>query len=161
MKRWSWALAPAIVITLAAMPAHAAKKPVPAPTSSRIWIASIDGAKLAAATSSPTPALGDTLTFGTTLADQLAGWETPMVVTSCYQDVNGDGTIDTDLLGPDIVYSWVDKPSASFLLGAAASIWTHRGGGPALCRADLDAYGWKANQQSVRVLASYDFSATG
>ena len=26
-----------------------------------------------------------------------------MIDLSCYQDVNGDGTIDTSLLGPDIV----------------------------------------------------------
>ena len=77
-----------------------------------------------------------------------------MVVVSCYQDVNGDGTVDTNMLGPDIVYSWVDKPSATFLLGAYASIWTQRGGGPATCRAELDAYGWKGGKESTRILAS-------
>jgi hypothetical protein len=76
-----------------------------------------------------------------------------MVVVSCYQDVNGDGTIDTNLLGPDIVYSWVDHPDATFLLGAASSIWTDRGGGPAICRAELDAYGWKQGKETVRFLA--------
>jgi len=158
MKKWSWLIAPAVVIALAAMPAHAAKPNSGAtPT---IAIASINGAKMAAGTTSPTPALGDTLTFATTVGS-LAGWESPMVVTSCYQDVNGDGTIDTNLLGPDIVYSWIDRPDAQFLLGAASSIWTQRGGGPAKCRAELDAYGWKANHESVRFLASYPFDATG
>jgi hypothetical protein len=106
-----------------------------------------------AASAKPTPKLGDTLTFATT-AGSLAGWEYPMVVTSCYQDVNGDGVVDTNMLGPDIVYSWVDKPSATFLLGAYSSIWTLRGGGDATCRAELDAYGWKGGKESTRVLAT-------
>ena len=29
-----------------------------------------------------------------------------MVAVTCYQDVNEDGTIDTRILGPDIVLSW-------------------------------------------------------
>jgi hypothetical protein len=84
-----------------------------------------------------------------------------MVAVSCYQDVTGTGTIDTNLLGPDLVYTGLDKPTAQFLLGAYSSIWTTRGGGPATCRADLDAYGWKGGQESIRVLASYTFNANG
>jgi hypothetical protein len=158
MKKWSWLLAPTVVIALSAIPAHAAKRS--GGTSPSIAIASIDGAKMASSTTSPTPSLGDTLTFATTVGS-LAGWEYPMVVTSCYQDVNGDGSVDTNLLGPDIVYSWVDKPDTQFLLGAYSSIWTLRGGGPAECRAELDAYGWKSNKESVRVLASTTFHANG
>jgi hypothetical protein len=59
-----------------------------------------------------------------------------MVALSCYQDVNGDGTVDTALLGPEIVFSQLDKPSATFTLGGYSSIWTQRGGGNAICRAD-------------------------
>jgi len=106
------------------------------------------------------PSLGNTVSF-TTHAAGVAGWEYPMVATSCYQDVNGDGTVDTNLLGPDVVYTWLDQPDADFLLGAYSSIWTLRGGGPAECRADLDAYGWKGGKQSTRVLASVSFHAEG
>src|SRR5262249_4058485 len=107
-----------------------------------------------------TPALGDTLTYATTVGS-IAGWEYPMIVTSCYQDVNGDGTVDTDLLGPDIVYSWVDHPDAQFKLGAYSSIWTLRGGGPATCRGEVDACGWKGGKESVRFLAAVPFDVTG
>jgi len=120
---------------------------------SSIAIASVDGTTMNAATTSPTTKLGDTLTFATTVGS-LAGWEYPMVALSCYQDVNGDGKIDTSILGPDIVFSQLDKPSATFLLGGYSSIWTLRGGGDAVCRAELDAYGWKAGQESIRLLAS-------
>jgi outer membrane receptor protein involved in Fe transport len=88
--------------------------------------------------------------------------DTALARTSCgcaagsirVQDVNGDGTVDTNLLGPDIVFSWLDKPDATFTLGGYSSIWTLRGGGDAVCRADLDAYGWKGGKESTRVLAS-------
>jgi hypothetical protein len=85
-----------------------------------------------------------------------------MVVVSCYQDVNGDGTADTNLLGPDIVYSWVDHPDATFLLGGSWSIWKQRGSGPATCRAELDAYGWKRGNETIRFLAgTKDWTAQG
>jgi hypothetical protein len=122
---------------------------IPAPPT--IAIATINGTS-AASTQDPAPKLGDNVTFAT-VDGSMAGWEYPMVVVSCYQDVNGDGTIDTNLLGPDIVYSWVDHPGATFLLGAASSIWTNRGGGPATCRAELDAYGWKQGKETIRFLA--------
>jgi hypothetical protein len=77
-----------------------------------------------------------------------------MVALSCYQDVNGDGTVDTNLRGPDIVFGRLDKPSMTFTLGGYSSIWTQRGGGNAVCRAELDAYGWKGGRESVRVLAT-------
>jgi hypothetical protein len=94
--------------------------------------------------------------------EPLAGWEYPMVAVSCYQDVNGDGKVQTDLLGPDVVFTWLDRPSAGFTLGGYSSIWTVRGGGDAVCRADLDAYGWKRGKESTRVLASTsDWTAAG
>src|SRR5205823_1951147 len=117
---------------------------------SSIAIASVAGSAMTATTK---PKLGDAETFSTTV-EPLSGWEYPMIVLSCYQDVNGDGTIDTNLLGPDIVFSLLDKPSATFTLGGYASIWTLRGGGNAVCRADLDAYGTKGGKQLIRVLAT-------
>jgi hypothetical protein len=84
-----------------------------------------------------------------------------MVAASCYQDVNGDGSGDTNLLGPDVVFTWLDHPDAEIVLGAYSSIWTLRGGGPAECHADLDAYGWKGGQESTRVLDSVLFDAAG
>ena len=142
-------IAGALVLT--ATPALAGKGGSTSATSS-IAIASVDGFT-AAATTSPTPKLGDTLRFATTV-EPLAGWEYPMVAISCYQDVNGDGVVDTNLLGPDIVFTQLDRPSADFMLGGYSSIWTLRGGGDAVCRADLDAYGWKSGKQSTRVLAT-------
>ena len=130
-------------------------------TTSSIAITTIDGTTMSAATTSPTPKLGNTLTFATTI-EPLAGWEYPMVAVTCYQDVNGDGTVDTNLLGPDIVYSELAKPDATFTLGGYSSIWTLRGGGAAVCRADLDAYGWKGGKESTRVLAATgNWSASG
>src|SRR6476659_1354236 len=161
MKKWSWLVAPAIVIALAAGPAVAGGKGPGKPSgssASSIALASVDGSRVGAATTSPTPALGDTLRFATTVAP-LAGWEYPMIAVSCYQDVNGDGSIDTNLSGPDVVYTWLDRPNAAYVLGAYSSIWTLRGGGPAECRADLDAYGWKGGKESTRVLASTSFHA--
>jgi hypothetical protein len=122
------------------------------PASSSIAIATIDGVS-AASTLNPAPKLGDTVTFGTTVGS-LAGWEYPMIDLACFQDVNNDGVIDTNLLGPDVVFTWLDKPDATYTMGAYSSIWTLRGGGDALCRANLDAYGWKGGVESTRVLAS-------
>ena len=138
-----------VALAVCAGPAFAGKR---ASATSSIEIATVSGSTSAFAQSS-TPRLGDALTFKTTV-QPLAGWEYPMVALSCYQDVNGDGTVDTRLVGPDVVFTWLDHPNASFTLGGYSSIWTLRGGGDAVCRADLDAYGWKGGKQSVRVLAS-------
>jgi hypothetical protein len=146
----------AVCLGVAAAPALAGNKGGStggSTTTSSIAIASIDGTSLAAATAKPTPKLGDTLTFATTIAP-IAGWEYPMVDLQCYQDVNGDGTVDTNLLGPDIVFTWLDKPTAGYTLGGYSSIWTQRGGGAAVCIAKLDAFGWKGGKESVRVLAT-------
>lgn len=125
----------------------------PAASSSSISIAAVDGTTLTAASALPAPKLGDSVTFATSV-EPLAGWEYPMVSLSCYQDVNGDGVVDTSIMGPDIVFVQLDRPSTNFLLGGYMSIWTLRGGGSAVCRADLDAYGWKQGKESIRVLAS-------
>jgi ABC-type glycerol-3-phosphate transport system substrate-binding protein len=140
-----------ILLAVSAAPAFAGKGG--GTSTSSIAIASVSGGTSAATAQSSTARLGDTLTFRTTV-EPLAGWEYPMVAVSCYQDVNGDGTVQTDLLGPDVVFTWLDKPSAGFTLGGYSSIWTLRGGGDAVCRADLDAYGWKRGKESTRVLAT-------
>ena len=107
------------------------------------------------------PKLGDSLTFATTV-EKLAGWEYPMIDLQCYQDVNGDGTVDTNLLGPDIVFSDLDHPSATFKLGGYSSIWTQRGGGAATCKANLVAIGWKGGKESARVLSTTgNFAVSG
>ncbi|HET7449701.1 MAG TPA: hypothetical protein VFJ78_03835 [Gaiellaceae bacterium] len=151
----------AVIAALTAYPALAGKGGgASTTTTSSISIASVDGT-LAAASTKPAPKLGDTVTFNTTVAS-LAGWEYPMIAVSCYQDVNGDGTVDTNILGPDVVFTWLDKPSATFTMGGYMSLWTLRGGGSALCRAELDAYGWKSGKESTRVLASTsDWVAAG
>jgi hypothetical protein len=77
----------------------------------------------------------------------LAGWEYPMVAVWCYQ--NGD-----------LVFGALDKPGAEVLLGGGGSIWLTNGGA-ANCRADLDAYGWKGGQESIRKLADTTFDAAG
>src|SRR4029079_18827558 len=109
---------------------------------SSISFASIDGA---AAPLSPTTKLGDSVKFATTV-QPLAGWQYPMVAVSCYQDVNGDGVVDTSITGPDVVFTELAKPSASYMLGGYSSPWLDRGG-DATCRADLDSYGFKNGGQ--------------
>jgi hypothetical protein len=139
MKKWSWLVAPAIVIALAAMPAHAAKRGGQTSTSS---IALAGGANFA----SIQPHLKGAVTFNTTVGS-LAGWEYPMIDVSCTQ--NGV-----------TVFAQLDKPDATFLLGGGSSDWLTNGG-PATCRADLDAYGSKGGSWSVRILASTSFDAQG
>jgi hypothetical protein len=117
--------------------------------SSSITFASIGGA---AAPLSSTTKMGDSVTFATTV-QPLAGWQYPMVAVSCYQDVNGDGVVNTSITGPDVVYTELSKPSASFMLGGYSSIWMDRGGA-ASCRADLYSYGWKSGVEYTQVLAS-------
>ena len=117
--------------------------------SSSIRFASIDGA---AAPLSPTTKMGDALTFATTV-QPLAGWQHPMVAVSCYQDVDGNGVVNTSISGPDVVYTQLDQPSASFMLGGYSSPWMDRGGS-ATCRADLYSYGWKSGVEYTQVLAT-------
>jgi hypothetical protein len=117
--------------------------------SSSIRFASIDGA---AAPLSPTTKMGDSLTFATTV-QPLAGWQHPMVAVSCYQDVDGNGVLNTSISGPDVVYTQLDQPSAGFMLGGYSSAWIDRGGS-ATCRADLYSYGWKSGVEYTQVLAT-------
>lgn len=124
------ALALALVFALALIGPASARRKHHAP---------LAGGSSIALVGNQAPALGDTVTFDTTI-DPLDPQEYPMVAVVCFQDVNEDGVVDTNILGPDIVFSWLDHPDASFTLGAFASIWTVRGGGPATCYADLDAY---------------------
>jgi hypothetical protein len=131
--------------------------------SSSIAIATLGGSTFNAATQASTPVYQEPVTWATTVAS-LPGWQTPEVVLSCYQDVNGDGFVDTSLTGPDIVYSWVDSPSATFSFSGQGqtSIWSLRGGGAATCRADLDAYGYKNGQETIQLLASTNnFAVSG
>lgn len=138
----------AILVAAAfAVPAFAAGK---TGGTSSIKFASIDGA---AAPVTPTTKVGDSLTFATTV-QPLAGWQHPMVAVSCYQDVDQNGVVDTSVTGPDVVYTELETPSATFTLGGYASIWTNRGGGPAVCRADLYSYGFKSGTEYSQVLAT-------
>ena len=139
-----------LVAAAFALPAFAGNGKGGSTTTSSIKIASVNGA---AAPLSPTTKLGDTMNFATTV-QPLAGWQYAMVGTSCYQDVNGDGTIDTSLTGPDLVYTQLQTPSGTFMLGGYASPWISRGGGPAVCRADLYSYGFKSGTEYTQLLAS-------
>ena len=126
-------------------------------TTSNIELASVStpaGATLAAVT----PKYGDIVRFSTTV-EKLAGWEYPMVALTCYQDVNGDGRVDTNMFGPDIVFEQLNYPDSGFLL-SGGSRWAARGGA-ATCRADLDAYGWSNKVQSIRILDSTEFNVSG
>lgn len=126
-------------------------------SSGSISIATLNGTPYAG----QEPALGNTMTFSTTVP-KLTGGAYPMVAVSCYQDVNGDGTVDTSITGPDVVYTELDHPSATFTLGGYASIWTERGGGNAICRADLYSYQFKHGGEQTQILATTgDFPVTG
>lgn len=149
------ALAVGLALTVSISPAFAAKggNAAGSGSGSSIAIATVNGGLSAASTSSQSLKLGDALTFATTV-ERLAGGEYPLVALSCYQDVNGDGVVDMSVVGPDIVYSWLDSPSVTFPLGGNGwSLWQQRGGA-ATCHAELYAYGWKAGQESIRFLAS-------
>jgi hypothetical protein len=125
-------------------------------TTSNIELASVNGTPAGAAAAAVAPKYGDTLRFSTTV-EKLAGWEYPMVALTCYQDVNRDGRVDTNMFGPDIVFGALDRPDAAFGLYGGFRSW----GGAAVCRADLDAYGWQNKVESIRVLDSTEFNVSG
>jgi hypothetical protein len=132
-------------------------------TTSNIELASVNGTPAGAAAAAVTPKYGDTVRFSTTV-EKLAGWEYPLVALQCYQDVNKDGKIETNMFGPDIVFAApLSGPDGAFSLGGgtSTSTWASRGGGAAVCRADLDAYGWSNKAQSIRVLDSTEFNVSG
>jgi hypothetical protein len=117
-----------------------------------ISIATVDGAT-PAASARLEPAHGSTVTFNTTSGS--LGGAHPMVELSCYQDWNGDGTVDTNLFGPDLVHLQLDHPDATFTMSGEG--WT---AGNATCHARLLAYGWKGGQESIQLLAAtYDWTA--
>jgi hypothetical protein len=106
-------------------------------------VMSADGSARLAADAQPS--LGKRVTFKTSV-ESLAGWEYPMVVVSCYQSGK-------------MVWSTIDDPSASFLLGGANSDWVVNGGAAA-CTGELAAYGWHRGIESIRSLATTSFDAT-
>jgi hypothetical protein len=152
MRRYSTMVAVGLCAAAVAVPA-VARPPQGAATSS-IAIASVNGTLMnAASTSSMNVKFGSSMTFAT-VVQSLAGWQNPMIAVTCYQDLNGDGVVDTSNTSNEIVYSELDSPSATFSVGSQYSIWGQRGGGSAVCRADLDSYGWKSGVEYVQVLAS-------
>lgn len=102
----------------------------------------------------PAPyALGDTLTFTTTIP-KLKGYQYPMIVVACYQDVDGNGTVEIPALyegSPDLVYAWLDHPDQPFVLGATGDSGWRQNGGPAECKATLYAY--SASKSDIDPLA--------
>ena len=117
-----------------------------------IAIATVNGTAMDASRQSA-PAHGSTVTFATVTGS--LGGAHPMVELSCYQDVNGDGSVDMNLAGPELVHLQLDHPDTTFTMYGPN--WT---AGDATCHARLLAYGWKGGQESVQVLAStYNWSA--
>lgn len=160
MRKFIIPVAVSLCAAAVAVPAIA-RPPQPSSAGSSIAIASVnDTATNAASTLSSTVSFGSTMTFATTV-QQLAGWQSPMVAVTCYQDLNGDGFVDTSDTSNEIVYSQLNTPSATFSVGSQYSIWGERGGGSAVCRADLDSYGWKAGVEYVQVLATTGNWAAG
>ena len=97
------------------------------------------------------PYLGGLVTFTTSYprVHTIKG-AAPRIAVMCFQDVNGDGTINTtDTLSPDLVYAEAGSAdqtyqksltgSPGFILGGGASSWLTRGGA-ATCKADLYYY---------------------
>ena len=139
MKRWFVYLTILGTLALLAWPASAGR--VAKSGTSSIALASSGAARTAA------PSLGSTVRFDTTV-EPIAGWEYPMVDLWCFQN-------------DQVVFTWLDRPDATYTLGGYSSIWTLNGGGMADCRANLVAIGWKGGQQSARVLASMWFHVNG
>ncbi len=147
MKKTIVALAVLAAIATLSTAGYSGKASKPTSGTSTITLASVssgDGTALLAANLKP--ALGDNVTFATTVGS-LAGWEYPMVDLECRQS----GVI---------VFSQLDHPDANFLLGGGSSVWLTNGG-VANCTADLDAYGSKGGTWSVRVLSETTFDAAG
>ncbi len=77
----------------------------------------------------------------------------PMFVVDCFQDVDGNGTVDTSSqpgkVSPDLVYGETRSANAAYTtsltgqagvtLGGGSSLWLQRGG-PATCNATLFYY---------------------
>ena len=104
--------------------------------------------------------LGDTITYTVTVP-KIGGNKQVVIETSAYQDVDGNGDVDTNVLGPDVVFTELDWDASglSVVLGGHSSIWTLRGG-PAECRAELQLRG-RHSSEPPSVLASVTFHADG
>jgi hypothetical protein len=145
MKKWSWLVAPAILIALAAIPAHA--RSVSGPTGTLSF--SSGGSNLAA---SATLAKGNTVSFTGTYAGTRKQ-DTVRIQLLCLQDIG--------IVYGDAVTLSGSPQSVSFTLGSnsvtATSVWTS---GNAECRADL-YYIANAGGGTVHYLATLPFSASG
>lgn len=103
-------------------------------------------------------AYGDTITYEYEI-EKLKGNEVPMVQLAGFQDIDADSEIETDVLGDDLLFVYLEPPGFEFKL--LAQKWADRGG-DATCRLDLLSYSWKGGQQSIRHLASSEeFTVTG
>lgn len=96
------------------------------------------------------PAFGDTVYFSSTFP-RLKGNITPRISIWCFQDVNGDGTVNTtDLSGADLVWGDANAYYSPYKLGGDGwSKWIERGGGAASCRAQLFYFTYDNNKQQI------------
>lgn len=111
------------------------------------------------------PYLGSSVTFTVTYP-KLKGNPTPRIAVRCFQDVDGDGTVDTKDWNPvtnkDFVYGEAGSADQAkqqaltgnpgFLLGGGGSEWKTRGGA-ATCNAELFYFTYKGGQQYYHFLA--------
>ena len=132
----------------------------PSSGSPSISIATVNGGPAPSAPGPLTLKYHDQLTFATNVVG-VSGNEYPQVVVACFEDVNNDGTLDTSVTGPDVVYTDLNWPNATFQLGGTGlSIWSLRGG-TATCQATLDAYSMTGKGETITPLANTaTFSAT-
>jgi hypothetical protein len=145
MKKTVVALAVLAAIAAFSTAGYSGKASKPSSGTSSITLDSVLSGDGTAKLADTKPALGNRVTFATTVGS-LAGWEYPMVVVSCYQS-------------GAMVWSTANDPGASFLLGGTNSTWAVNGG-PATCSATLAAYGWHRGIESIRSLADTSFDAT-
>ena len=143
-RRANRALIAAAAFALAvAMPATAfAAKGSGGTTTTASWIslATVDGARAAAAQ----PMLGASVKFN---AGYPKTTSNPWVSLTCYQ-------------GTTIVYGEGGAPSDSFTLGGYSSVWLSTGG-TAECTAELGNLYWKGGREYYTYLATTSFTAGG
>jgi hypothetical protein len=145
MKKTVVALAVLAAIATFSTAGYSGKASKPSSGGSSIALDSVLSGDGTAKLAGTKPALGNRVTFASTVGS-LAGWEYPMVVVSCYQSGK-------------MVWATIDDPSASFLLGGTNSDWAVNGGAAA-CTGELAAYGWHRGIESIRSLATTSFDAT-
>ena len=110
------------------------------------------------------PYLGSSVTFTATWP-KIKGNITPRIAVRCFQDVNNDGTVNTQDANPvtnaDLVYAEAGSADQSkqlaltgnpgFLLGGnpdGGSIWRNRGGA-ATCNAELFYYSYEQGNHQI------------